>query len=141
MAEFDADGEVSRAEVARFLREFANELDHGDVSGRQTEVISEDQEERHIDERSEGVSGDRTDRFSDDRPDLTGTEMENAERITLIVGGDSATVTVPEMVEFDIEIDSRSPLLSANVHQEIDMKLSWTVDNPDEVDEKRMDVE
>lgn len=115
MVELESDGEMTRAEVARFLREFAREIDDGVFDGDQAE-------QAHREE------------FTDD-------DSLGPKRITLIVGGESATVTVPETVDFDIEIESRSPMLSSNVHQEIEFELSWEIENPDELDDDRIAVE
>ncbi len=115
MVELESEGELTRGEVALFLREFAGEIDDG--------VFDREQgREAHGEE------------FTDDG-------SLGPKRITLIVGGDSATVTVPETVDFDIEIESRSPMLSSNVHQEIEFELSWEVENPDELGDDRIAVE
>lgn len=62
-------------------------------------------------------------------------------RITLIVGGDSATVTVPEMVDFEVEVESRSPMFASGVSQEIEFELSWDVEDPDEFTDELIEVE
>lgn len=62
-------------------------------------------------------------------------------RITLIVGGDSATVTVPETVDFEVEVDSRSPMFSDDLTQEIEFELSWHVDDPDEFTDDLIQIE
>lgn len=115
MVELESDGEMTRVEVARFLREFAREIDDGSLDGDQGGTVHREE-------------------FTEDDP-------AGPKRITLIVGGESATVTVPETVDFDIEIESRSPMLSSNVHQEIEFELSWEVENPDELDDDRIAVE
>lgn len=61
-------------------------------------------------------------------------------RITLIVGGNSATVTMPETVEFDVEIESRSPMFSSGVHQDIQFQMAWQVDDPDELTEDWLEL-
>lgn len=113
MVEIESEGEMSRGEVALFLREFAAEIDDG--------VFDSTQGQEAHREEDNGSPGPK--------------------RVTLIVGGDSATVTVPEIVDFDIEIESRSPMLSSNVHQEIEFELSWEIENPEELDDDRIAVE
>lgn len=115
MVELESEGELTRSEVAVFLREFADEIDDG-LFGRHP-----DSEER--------------------KEEFTDEESLDPKRVTLIVGGDSATVTVPETVEFDVEIESRSPMLSSGVHQGIEFELSWEIENPDELNEDWIEVE
>ena len=113
MAELESQGILSRNEVANFLREFADELDGETNDTRQ---------ERHDIEVSDEDSVGR-------------------ERITLIVGGESATVTVPDVIEFEIEVESRSPLFGSGVNQGIEFELSWEIENPDELDEEWLDIQ
>lgn len=115
MVELESEGEMTRGEVALFLREFAGEIDDSTF----------DREQGHEVHREE---------FTDE-------SSLGPKRITLIVGGDSATVTVPETVDFDIEIESRSPMLSKGVHQEIEFELSWEIENPEELGDDRIAVE
>jgi len=115
MVELESEGDMTRSEVALFLREFADEVDDGTFASHL------DQEER--------------------RDEATGEDPLEAKRTTLIVGGDSATVTVPETVEFDVEVESRSPMLSSGVHQEIEFELSWEIENPDELRDDWIEVE
>lgn len=115
MVELDSDGELTRSEVAVFLRKFADELVGGPSA---------------------------TDRDRDQRrEEFTGEESLEPQRVTLIVGGDSATVTVPNSVEFDVEVESRSPMLGSGVSQEIEFDLSWEIEDPDQFSEGGIDVE
>jgi hypothetical protein len=115
MAELESQGELTRSEVATFLREFANEIDDGLVDRRSDrEEIGEE---------------------------LTDENSLDTKRITLIVGGDSATVTLPETMEFDVEIESRSPMLASGAHQGIEFELSWEIENPDELEGDWIEVE
>lgn len=115
MVELESEGELTRGEVALFLREFADEINEDTFDMKQSQ--DEHQEE-----------------FTDE-------DLLEPKRITLIVGGDSATVTVPETVEFDIEVESRSPMFSSGVHQEIEFELSWKIENPDELSDDWIEVE
>jgi hypothetical protein len=132
MVELDSEGKLTRTEVATFLHEFASEIDDG--------MHTDDA--MHTDTRGEGVT-DRGDReFTDEEPlDHTDEESINRKRITVIVGGDSATVTVPERVDFDVDVESTSPMLSSGVHQGIEFDLSWEITDPDELDEDWIEVE
>lgn len=126
MVELESEGELTRREVAAFLREFADELDDG------TPVESGEGRREEFD------SGDRGE-FAGDQEGDAGAR--DARRITLIVGGDSATVTVPDTVEFDVEVESRSPMLRSDVSQGIDFELSWKIEDPDELDDDWIEVE
>lgn len=114
MVELESEGELTRNEVAVFLRKFADELAAGP---------------------SDGTGG------REQRPEETSGGDDRSRRVTLIVGGDSATVTVPETVEFDVEVSSRSALLSSGVNQGIEFELSWDVENPDEAGSGGIEVE
>lgn len=127
MVELDTKGEMTRSEVANFLRTFADELT-GSGGGARTTRRAESGTGRS--EPGDPSSRDGT-AGPNDRPEDPRTTGD-ARRITFIVGGDSATVTVPKTVEFDVEVDSRSPLLSSGVTQEIEFDLSWEVEEPDE---------
>lgn len=102
---------MTRGEIARFLREFADELDDGPPMGRPDP-------DEHVDD--EGVWGPK--------------------RISLIVGGDSATVTVPATLDVDVEVESRSPMFGSGVSQESAFDLSWNIDNPEKRTEEWMEV-
>jgi hypothetical protein len=115
MVEIESEGEMTRGEVALFLREFAAEIDDGVFDG----------------EEGQGVHG----------GEFTDEGSLGAKRVTLIVGADSATVTVPEIVDFDIDIESRSPMFGSDVPQEIEFELSWEIENPEELGDDRIAVE
>lgn len=115
MVELDSEGEMTRSEVAVFLRKFADEL-----------VGSPSDRDRDREQRSE---------------EFAGEDSLEPQQVTLIVGGDSATLTVPNSVAFHVEVDSRSPMLGSGVSQEIDFELSWEIEDPDQFDEGGIDVE
>lgn len=107
MVELESDGEMTRSEVAAFLREFAHELDNGELEqGR--ESLGESHGETSGEER-----------------------VLEPERMTFIVGGDSATVVVPETLDFEVEVESRSPMFGSGVSQRIELDLSWQVEQHD----------
>jgi hypothetical protein len=108
MVELESDGEMTRSEVAAFLREFAHELDNGDLEGNR-ETLREDHGETSGNER-----------------------MRDPKRMTFIVGGDSATVVVPDTLNFEVEVESRSPMFGSGVSQEIELDLSWQVEQHDD---------
>ena len=138
MVELESAGEMTRSEVAAFLREFASELDD-----RQREEADDDT--ARVTGDREGVTTERqTEGTSDDTPPQEGVPIESArerKRITLIVGGDSATVTVPHTMSFDVEVESRSPMFGSGVKQGIDFELAWEIEDPDQLDDDWIEVE
>ena len=127
MVELETEGEQTRTEVATFLREFADELDGGMSAGLDDERAGMDRERLSDENRVGGaeVNGSR-----------------DAKRMTFIVGGDSATVTVPNTVEFEVEVESRSPMVSNNVEQSIELELSWKIDDSErQTDDEEMHIE
>jgi len=119
MAEFETEGKMTRTQVATFLREFADELDH---------------EGRHRD-RNEYVDADDVD---EDR--RTRRETEAPHRVTIVVGDESATMTVPEVLEFDVDVESRNPMFSSSVTQEIEFELAWQIEDPEEYTDDTIEV-
>ncbi len=132
MAELESEGELHRSEVARFLREFADEIEgRAATVGRSVEdadIPPTETADEVVTQDDDGGPGDTEGR-------------RDRRRVTVIVGGDSATVTVPETVRFDIEIGSRSGMLSSGVDQQIDIMLSWAVEDAEAVQEEWLEVE
>lgn len=120
MVSLESEGEMTRSEVATFLRDFADELDEGTVGAGDERVIGE----------AESTAD-------------TAAEPGETKRMTFIIGGDSATVIVPDTVNFEVDIESRSPLFSSGVQQDIEFELSWEVENVDEdgMDEESIHIE
>ena len=86
----------------------------------------------------------QTEGTSDDTRTQEGVPIESArerKRITLIVGGDSATVTVPHTMNFDVEVESRSPMFASGVKQGVDFELAWEIEDPDQLDDDWIEVE
>lgn len=145
MVELESRGELSRDQVADFLHRFADELEGADGDNRSTAdregATTESAEADAIGDRREGrpvdeiEDDDPTDRHRTDSGEVV-EHTGNHERITLIVGGESATVSVPERFEFDVGVESRSPMLSSGVSQSIAFDLSWKIENPDQIDEE-----
>lgn len=122
MAEIESEGELHRSEIAAFLREFADELDAPGRRSGSRRGGEPPEAERDADRE---VDRDRT---TDEDVEAGGLR-----RMTLVVGGDSATLTLPETMAFDVEIASRSPLLSSGVTQSIEFDLEWEVEEmPDD---------
>jgi hypothetical protein len=138
MVELESAGEMTRSEVAAFLREFAGELDdrQREEAGDDTARVTGDREGVTTERQTEGTSDDT--RTQESAPIESARERK---RITLIVGGDSATVTVPHTMNFDVEVESRSPMFGSGVKQGIDFELAWEIEDPDQLDDDWIEVE
>ncbi|MFC7153990.1 amphi-Trp domain-containing protein [Halomarina halobia] len=153
MSKIDAEREMSRAEVAAYLREFANRLDGGgsagmggaeadrtrtagsadtggatsDAGGTPTVTGTDDatrspESERAGDaSRSEGRTGE-------------GGRSAASEKVTIVVGNDSATVNPPETVDFAVEVSGSDPVLGAG-RQGVEFGIYWRGDQVEEDDE------
>ncbi|MFC7044421.1 amphi-Trp domain-containing protein [Halobacteriaceae archaeon GCM10025711] len=87
MAELEAEQQKTRAEIAAYLREFADELATG-------------------------------------------------EKVTLLVGEDSATVNPPETLTFGVEVEQDSSLLEADDEQSVSFELEWVREEREETDDE-----
>lgn len=130
MVELESRGEMSRTQVARFLREFADELEDDSIERGREHPTTEQQ--TGLTETGRGTPTDEPhESRTGDRRERTG-EGHDHRRITFIIGGKSATVTLPNIVEFDVEVESRSPLLRSGLNQAVEFSLSWDIDEPAE---------
>lgn len=127
---------MSRDEVAAFLREFVEELEEGSANVTTTAEPDDRRTDAAGSQHTDATGGGRRreDAGRTDPDDRTieereGTVPSDASRITFVVGGESATVTVPETLEFDVEVESRSPLLKSGVNQEVEFHLSWEIED------------
>lgn len=114
MTEIETHQEMTRAEVANYLREFADQLGAA----------------AHAAE-SHDVTDDATARSNEPSPrrNRAGSQESAADsRVTFMVGADSATIDPPESVTFEIEVDSDSSLVSSGREQSVEFDLSWTAD-------------
>ncbi|KTG08160.1 hypothetical protein AUR64_00875 [Haloprofundus marisrubri] len=166
MAELETSRELSRAEVAAYLREFADELDRRDDG-------TTHHDEAHRTDTSNRTTGGTTDthttestdatRTSRDSPDTATTAEDNTadtagttdettdgensqthsntnyRKVTFLVGNDSATINPPETVSFDVAVDSDSSLMEAGTRERVDFSIAWDADSVPEDDELRIE--
>ena len=165
MAEIETSRELSRADVAAYLREFADQLDargthHSDDVGdtardrRDATTGRGETPETQTDDRSTNVgveSGtethERTTAHSDtteqeppseaDRDDGTADVGHGTryDKVTFFVGNDSATINPPETRTLDVAVDSDSAMLSSLNRRSVDFHLEWDTDAVDDEDE------
>lgn len=176
MVELETQGELTRYQIASFLREFAAELERPPDQGRPSIDFSSDADAETprsgegtngtpIAEFSAGQSsGERSNRTtadspegSTDRPDTATAETDTAtdesasepngdgvpdtKRLTFVSGGKSATVMLPQTVDFDVAVQSKSPMLQSGVSQEIDFEISWELEDPDDQYGDQIEIE
>lgn len=103
MTELEATNEMTRSDVAEFLREFAVQLD---TAGPTTDAPAE----------------------------------ADSNRVTFMVGSESATIDPPEMVRFEVEVDADGSLVGDDVEHEVEFELAWTTDGT-EADEPQVEPE
>ncbi len=143
---------MSRADVAAYLREFADKLDGGgsagmggaeadrtrtagsaenggttgDAGGTPTVTGTDDAARSSESERA----GEAT---RSGRPD-EGDRSPGSGKVTIVVGNDSATVNPPETVDFAVEVSGNNPVFGAG-RQGVEFGIYWRGDEVEEDDE------
>ncbi|MFC4988274.1 MULTISPECIES: hypothetical protein [Saliphagus] len=147
MVSMNQERERTRSEVADYLREFADELD---PAGSRTADTRTDagagRTDRTATESGAGTPGTGTgdDSLTDDDSTLTAdddragdagadaTTDANAanrnagDRVTIIVGNESATINPPETLDFAVDVDTDSSLLGTGADRSATFSLRWS---------------
>jgi hypothetical protein len=122
MANVSAESEKSRAEVAEYLREFADELHPRE--GQQT------------DDRHEGSP------IDGDRSGTGDSRASDGRKVTVIVGNESATLNPPETLSFGVDVDSEDSLLGGPTGERgVTFSLSWSSEDVETEAGDEFDVE
>ncbi|WP_435360430.1 hypothetical protein [Haloarchaeobius sp. DFWS5] len=135
MPEIEATRELSRSEVAEYLRAFADQLDQH----QSTKTGAPSRQSSTAESTTRNV--DDAVHTSDDRTETQRTAGEGTAdsgrlgKVTFLVGKDSATVVPPEMVQFDVSIDDDSSLMDSETRRYVDFSLSWLEADVPEDDE------
>lgn len=143
MVSLNQERERTRSEVADYLREFADELDP--AGSRSEEPGTETGSGRTATESGAGTPGTGTGDDSlvdDDDSTLTADDDRTANRdaeasgatnrgtdgdkVTIIVGNESATINPPETLSFAIDVDTDSSLLDAGAERSATFSLRWS---------------
>lgn len=149
MAEIEASRELSRADVAAYLREFADQLDAREAQHAPTGRSVDDTTNGHgtIPSRDTSNRSDtETHGTTTSPPDAAGPESDTGtdadetdanhgatyEKVTFFVGNDSATINPPETMTLDIAVDSDSAMLSSANRRSVDFHLEWDTDGVDD---------
>lgn len=120
MEGMDVETEMSRVEAVEFFREFADKLEGlgnaADVPDDETTIIGEE------------------DVGTTEREEATTSGTARPETMTIIARGESATVVLPERLDVEVEVGSRSGLLESGVDQHVSFDLKWEVEELPEDD-------
>lgn len=117
MADVSAETEKTRAEVAEYLREFADELSP--------------QGDRPVDtDRQEGSQ------TGSDRSATESSRTADDRKVTVIVGNESATISPPKTLSFGVEVDAEDSLLGGPTGERgVVFSLSWASEDVETDDE------
>lgn len=136
MGEIEATQQLRRTEVADYLREFADQLDTDDAGDRRS---SRDRPSPATQSRdrtdSRDVDGRGLEASDHDGIDDSATTLDD--RVTILVGNDSATVNPPDEIGLDITVDDDDSLIGGDAERHVVFDLSWDVEeveNPDVLD-------
>lgn len=159
MAEIEASRELSRTEVATYLREFATQLESTKQTARSNRNESAARENRDTQDQVRGETAtdateqrnpiegtnqrtptDEANRRTSNETDREGAASDSGSiskhgKVTFVVGNDSATINPPENLTFDVAVDSDSAMMSAATHRSVNFHLEWDVTDVDEDDE------
>ncbi|WP_158058334.1 hypothetical protein [Halorussus halophilus] len=119
MANIDAEMEKSRKEVAEYLREFAEELEPAETPPTPTNRPTDEAE---------------SDTAREDE-----AETPSGEKVTLLVGNESATINPPGTVDFDVSVDSDAALVGSSETQHVSFQLTWEGEEVETDDELRVE--
>ncbi|WP_049972291.1 amphi-Trp domain-containing protein [Haladaptatus cibarius] len=123
MAELEAEFEKSRSEIASYLREFATKLDANEAS--LTESGGRTHHSTETASPTDSVDG------GTEQP----SETRSSEKVTILVGNDSATVNPPETLSFSVAVDSDSSLMESGAEESVSFTLRWASEEVGEDDE------
>ncbi len=146
MVSMNQERERTRSEVADYLREFADELDPtGPQTGDSRTDDGSGRTDRSATESGAGTPGTGTgdDSLTDDDSTLTAdddragdagattdanasTNRNAGDRVTIIVGNESATINPPETLDFAVDVDTDSSLLGAGADRSATFSLRWS---------------
>jgi hypothetical protein len=62
------------------------------------------------------------------------------QRVTFLVGSDSATVDPPSTVDFSVEVDSDSSLIHSGTEHEVSLELAWQEESTDDGSQESLEI-
>ncbi|WP_435335722.1 amphi-Trp domain-containing protein [Haloarchaeobius sp. TZWWS8] len=161
MSEIETRQELTRTEVAAYLREFAAQLDQtettsqsggmqGSIPTDSPDITSGDTDsgatpadgtvegsEPAPHEQTEPAASGQNDTATNEQaePAAEGQTTKQDGRVTFLVGNDSATINPPENVAFDVAVGSDSSLMEMSEQREVGFTISWdAADEPEDDD-------
>jgi hypothetical protein len=158
MADTEAEREMSRPEVADYLRTFADELDTSTTTQTEHQSETSDAPEGEHQQRDETRStseepasdesgvlnsladddhengADDDQRTHSDR-DRAGESEQPPQKVTFMVGNDSTTINPPDTVAFEMAVDSESSIFGAETGRTARFALHWDEENVSEDEE------
>jgi hypothetical protein len=154
MSGLNAERTVTRTEAAEYLREFANKLASGDadVHGERRDAGEERREtggdvtddpstgtNTTTDTATQGATEERgRDAETGHTPDQTDGTAHGYEKVTFLVGNDSATVNPPEELALDVEVGEDSSMMSSGA-ETVTFSLRWEKEAVPESNELRIE--
>ena len=128
MHELETEREMTRAAVADYLREFADQLDGS----------------TRTDDAPSGFDVPTTDATPTDSAPARTDDRERARdgddaggKITLMVGNDSATINPPGTLGFEVDVETDDSFVGSDAERSVEFTLTWdaeAVEQDDELD-------
>jgi hypothetical protein len=158
MADTEAEREMSRPEVADYLRTFADELDTSTTTQTEHQSETSDAPEGENQQRDEtrstseetpsdesgvldSLADDNHENEADDDQrthsdrDQAGESGQSPRKVTFMVGNDSTTINPPDTVAFEMAVDSESSIFGAETGRTARFALHWDEENISEDEE------
>jgi hypothetical protein len=145
MADIETSRELSRSDVATYLREFADQLDtRGTTHTDNTQPLDDtagSPETTHPDDTHgktgtpPDAAGPQSNTGTDADTDTDEAETNHAgtyDKVTVFVGNDSATINPPETMTFEVVVDDDSAMLTSSNRRSVDFHLEWDTDAVDD---------
>lgn len=132
MTELEAERNMSRVEVAEYLRQFADKLDTSD-STRPTgahstiDIQDESDEDNQTQAGDEAATGETESsrEWSENERETATEESPSAGKMTFMVGNESTTINPPDTVTFEMMVDSDSSLIGSETGRTASFTLHW----------------
>jgi len=147
MSGLNAERTVTRTEAAEYLREFADKLASGsaDAHGEHRQASDDVTDDPSTgtntttDTATQGATEERNrDAETGRTPDQAGGTAHGYEKVTFLVGNDSATINPPEEIALDVEVGEDSSMMSTGA-ETVTFSLRWEKEAVPESNELRIE--
>jgi hypothetical protein len=141
MVAIEANREMSRTEIAEYLRAFADELHPSDTVRSVEESDTAGEEDDH--QRDEEHSGNETEDSSTssilsslgDDENRTDSPDQQQRKVTFMVGSESTTINPPDTITFEMKVNSESSLFGSETGKSTTFALHWDEEDVPEDEE------